>query len=199
MKHIESKHQANATQTESQPETRLEKEIIYNLLMEAQKDISKDECYSSVIRTAVENYVFIDNTDLLFNEIQNLYSSLCRNSDAEKFYSKFYQLIVMKAKRFFNSLDFPMCSLLATRLADKILAHYSNPAEVKTAIKAIRERDMDALQYLSGYVIHSLVRKIHKFTNWRSKNSQDLLSLLYAAKSDSLSTQKLKWPLGCHS
>lgn len=192
MKHTESKHQQNAENAvKTKLRTKLEVEIIFKLLMEAQQDISNDECYSSTIRSTVKNYIFIDNTELLTNEIQKLYNSLCSNSDAEKFYSQFYKLIVMDAKKYFSSLDFPMCTLLATRLADKILAHFSRPAECKTVIKPLTERDMQALQYLSGYVIHSLVRKIHRFTNWRSTNSQDLLTLLYAAKSDDFSSQKL--------
>ena len=97
----------------------------------------------------------------------------------------------MDAKKYFDSLDFPMCTLVATRLGDKILAHYNLPLKYEPVVKPVTERDMDALQYLSGYVIHSLVRKIHKFTNWRSKNAQDLLTLLYAAKSDDVSSQKL--------
>ena len=68
-------------------------------------------------------------------------------------------------------------------------AHYRR-AECKIVIKPLTERDIQVLQYLSGYVIHSLVRKIHRFTNWRSTNSQDLLTLFYAAKSD-FSSQKL--------
>ena len=71
----------------------------------------------------------------------------------------------MDAKKYFCSLDFPMCTLLATKLADKILAHYSRPADYKTVVKPLTERDMQALQYLSGYVIRSLVKKdsqIHK-------------------------------------
>ncbi|CAB3981386.1 PREDICTED: uncharacterized protein LOC105845497 [Paramuricea clavata] len=131
VKHTESKHQQNGAET--QLRTKLEVEIIFKLLMEAQKNISKDECYSTLIRSTVENYIFVDKTELLTNEIQKqLYSSLCSNSDAEKFYSQFYQLIVMDAKK-----------------------------------------------------------KIHKFTNWRSTNAQDLLTLLYAAKSDDVSSQKL--------
>lgn len=145
-------------------ETKLDVETIYKLLMEAQKDISGDECYSNNIRSSVQNYIFLD-TALLSGEIQKLYSSLSKNSDAEKFYSKFYQLIVMNARKYFKSLDFPMCTILATRLADKILAHHSKPVDNNNAVKAISERDMDALQYLSGYVIHSLVKKIHKCTN----------------------------------
>ena len=145
----------------------------------------------SFVRSTVKNYIFIGNTELLTNEIQKLYNSLCSNSDAEKFYSQFCKLIVMDAKKYFNSLDFPMCALLAARLTDKILAHYSRPADYETVIKPLTKRDMQALQYLSGYVIHSLVRKIHRFTNWRSTDSQALLTLLYAAKSDDFSSQRL--------
>ena len=147
--------------------------------------------HSTIIRSTIKNYIFIDNTELLTNEIQKLYNSLCSNSDAEKFYSQFYKLIVMNTKKYFNSLDLPMCTLLAARLTDKILAHYSRPADYETVIKPLTERDMQALQYLSGYIIHSLVRKIHRFTNWKSTDSQALFTLLYAAKSDDFSSQRL--------
>ena len=189
MKHTESKHHQNGAETKH--ETKLEVDIIFKLILEAQKDISKDECYSTIIRSTVKNFIFIDSTELLTNEIQKLYNSLCSNADAEKIYSQFYKLIVMDAKKYFNSLDFPMCGLLAARLTDKILAHYSRPADHENVIKPLTERGMQALQYLSGYVIHSLVRKIHRFTNWRSTDSQALLTLLYAAKSDDFSFQRL--------
>eukprot|EP00795_Rhopilema_esculentum_P012640 gene12640-3348_t len=50
---------------------------------------------------------------------------------------------------------------------------------------------MDALQYLSGYVMHVLVRKVYKFSEKKCKQSQVILSLLYAAKSDNVSAQRL--------
>ena len=85
-----------------------------------------------------------------------------------------------------------MCTLLATRLADKLLANFKKPSKVQNApSKPITEREIDALQYLSGYVIHALVRKMYKCTNYRSTESQNLLTLLYAAKSDNVSAQRL--------
>ena len=98
MKHTESKHHQNGAETKLK--TKLEVDIIFKLILEAQRDISKDECYSTIIRSTVKNYI-IDNTELLTNEIQKLYHSLCSNSDAEKFYSQFYKLIVMDAKKVF--------------------------------------------------------------------------------------------------
>ena len=85
-----------------------------------------------------------------------------------------------------------MCTLLATRLADELLAHFNKPSKVQDVpSKPITEREIDALQYLSGYVIHALVRKIYKSSDYRSTQSQNLLTLLYAAKSDNVSAQRL--------
>ena len=57
--------------------------------------------------------------------------------------------------------------------------------------KRITEREMDPLQCLSGYVMHALVGTVYKFSDYKSKQSQEILSLLYAAKSDNLSAQRL--------
>eukprot|EP00795_Rhopilema_esculentum_P016415 gene16415-7820_t len=57
--------------------------------------------------------------------------------------------------------------------------------------KPITEREMDALQYLSGYVMNALVRKVYKFSDYKSKQSQEILSLLYAAKNDNVSAQRI--------
>lgn len=121
-----------------------------------------------------------------------LWAALCRNCDAEKFYSSFYQSVVLNARKYFKSLESPVCTLLATRLADKLLAHFNKPSKVQDIPnKPITERETDALQYLSGYVIHALVRKVYKFSDYKSTQSQNLLTLLYAAKSDNISDQRL--------
>ncbi len=85
-----------------------------------------------------------------------------------------------------------MSTLLATRLAAKLLAHFNKPSKVQNLpSKPIREREIDALQYLSGYVIHALARKVYKSSDYRSTQSQNLLTLLYAVKSENTSAQRL--------
>ena len=167
-------------QPQGQAEIHLHQEVIIMLAKDSQADVAKDECYPDTIRKAAGDHC-LDESHLLEEEVQIRWGALSRNFDAEKFYSSFYQSVVLNARKCFESLESPVCTLLATRLADKLLAHFDEPSKVQDVpSKPITEREIDALQYLSGYVIHALVRKIYRSSDYRSTQSQNLLALLYA-------------------
>eukprot|EP00795_Rhopilema_esculentum_P007262 gene7262-12949_t len=158
---------------------------------EAKEDISKDECFPDEIRSIAVAYVTEDVNNSLKEEILKIYQSLKRNGDAEKFYSAFYSLIVKNAKKYFSQLEMPVCTILASQLADKILAFYKKPVQQPVVVKPISEREFDGLQYLAGYVIHSLVRKYNRKTDSKSEAVQGVLLLLNSCRSDDISTQRL--------
>eukprot|EP00795_Rhopilema_esculentum_P009796 gene9796-18358_t len=158
---------------------------------EAKEDISKDECFPDEIRSIAVAYVTEDVNNSLKEEIPKIYQSLKRNGDAEKFYSAFNSLIVKNAKKYFSQLEMPVCTILASQLADKILAFYKKPVQQPVVVKPISEREFDGLQYLAGYVIHSLVRKYNRKTDSKSEAVQGVLLLLNSCRSDDISTQRL--------
>ena len=82
---------------------------------------------------AVSEYVFEEENDNLRKHLFQLYIKLWKNSDAEKFYTEYHETIVMNAEIYFHNLEFPMCTLIATRLGDKILSYYKEPTEQATS------------------------------------------------------------------
>ncbi|XP_065061269.1 uncharacterized protein LOC135688367 [Rhopilema esculentum] len=190
-KHQDLKH-TEITGTETEGDTiSLDSVTIKSFIEEAKEDISKDECFPDEIRSIAVAYVTEDVNNSLKEEILKIYQSLKRNGDAEKFYSAFYSLIVKNAKKYFSQLEMPVCTILASQLADKILAFYKKPVQQPVVVKPISEREFDGLQYLAGYVIHSLVRKYNRKTDSKSEAVQGVLLLLNSCRSDDISTQRL--------
>ncbi len=136
--------------------------------------ISNDEFYPNNIRSLFQQFSFTDQNDALLKTLVKLYDSLCQNSDAEKFYSSYYASVVVTAEFYFPPLPRPACTILATTLGDKVLAYYSKPDQKQVSnVKPITCKEMDGLQYLAGYVLHAMSRKMHK-----QKSKEDVSQVL---------------------
>ena len=60
----------------------------------------------------------------------------------------------MKSSTYFFPLERAYSSLLAQKLADKIFYHYKQPKEQNIPKSTpINDEEIDALQYLAGYVV----------------------------------------------
>ena len=121
-----------------------------------------------------------------------LYIKLWKNSDAEKFYTEYYETVVMNAEKYFQNLEFPMCTLIATRLGDKILSYYKKPTEKPAAATKISEQEVDSLQYLAGYVVHSIVRKLHQVSHHgkKTQSEMDMIAFLNSLRIEDVSSQR---------
>ena len=71
----------------------------------------------------------------------------------------------------------------------------------------ISDKEKDSLQYLGGYVISNLFRKVKNLRHWKTSESQQMMAVLKAAKSDTVANQKLVngltrgglWGIGHHA
>eukprot|EP00794_Sanderia_malayensis_P011655 gene11655-12854_t len=159
-KHIKAKHPSSSQEAHGNITKPMYMAVIKKLVNEAKNDLSADECYPSFIRNLASSYKFeVIDQDLL-NKIVELYNSLCKNSKAEKFYSCYYQTIALNAKKYFKTLNPPVCTILATLLCDKILAYFNKKDEEPKVMKPITSKELDGLKYLAGYVIHAVHRKL---------------------------------------
>ena len=191
-RHRKSKHPKPQDHLDNQENSKsIDESTIIDIIIKALQDIAGDECFPGEIRSMAKQCVFQTHNAEMLTEINKLYQSLCKNSNAEKFYRSFYGTIVVNASIFLHPLKMPVCTMLATRVADKVLAHFNKPKTVLLAMKKINQREFDGLQYLAGYVIHSLVKKIHKHKNCKTKEAQDMLTVLNSARSTNLDSQRL--------
>ena len=62
----------------------------------------------------------------LFEETKEIFRNLCENSNPEQFFTSFYTKVVKDAHKLIQFCHHPLCVLVATRLAEKLLDYYKN-------------------------------------------------------------------------
>lgn len=117
--------------------------------------------------------------------------------NAEQFYKLYFSSIVVNATKYFHGLKAPMCTLLAQTLADVLLAEIvkkirgdKDDHQVPLKSAPITEMEMDALQYLAGYVVSKLLKKAESRNNDSFEN-QAIISILSSAKAADISKLRL--------
>ena len=141
------------------------------LILEVVEGLSVNKCYNKSIQDIFCEYKSsINITENLTTEIEKLLDHFVEKHNSEYFYSKYFGTIVKESQNYFLGINKPGSTLLASKLGDKILAFFKTPStdnkkELKK-LKPITPTENDALQYLSGYVIRTMLKK--------AKNNQKL-------------------------
>ena len=93
-----------------------------------------------------------------FKILSDLFKSFQQKNDDEKFYTNFYASVPVKSRDFFPGLTSAAATLLATKLADKMVIYCKQQANEQTqpSSKDLCERERGGLQYIGGYVLHNL-------------------------------------------
>ena len=149
--------------------------------------------YPYEIRSELKSFSeLVDNrVCILLHEKLNI-----KSINPEKFYGFFYSKIVLNSKSFFPMLSESASKVLTTKLAD-ILLCFKKEKEVDvttTSTRNISERELSGLQYLGGYVMQNLYKKIKNSKKYNCEEYQQSMSILLAGKTsnyDSLKNLKL--------
>ena len=130
--------------------------------------------------------------------IQPLYEELAKKSDIEKFYGNYSATIPMKAEQLFPMLTKNAAMLLVLKLAEffvqdvkRIKSGQLNLDANRNKTSNLTQKDIDCIQYLGGYVIHTLYRKVRNSKNYATLESQQMESILLSARKDDDSEQNL--------
>ena len=112
----------------------------------------------------------------------------------EKFYGTYYATVAAKSTQFISGISRNAATLLATKVADCLLA-YSKEQKHSTESShhietVLSDKEKAGMQYLGDYVLHNLHKK-HGRTN--SVESQQAMAILKAGKLESITdaSQKL--------
>ena len=88
---------------------------------------------------------------------------MLKTKDGDGFYSSFYSIIVLNASNYLPELGRPASTLLAQKLADKLFNHFKHPKEIAgVEVPPVTEKEIGGLQYLAGYVVKKMLKKICK-------------------------------------
>lgn len=118
--------------------------------------------------------------------------------NAERFYSEFYELIQL-GKLEINSLPNHLITLLLTEVANLCLLKLieapgsiiPSSSENAPSTEDFIEKDIQIIQYLTGYCFRIVFNKIRKSKSWESNYAQQCLSVLKAAKNEATDSQEL--------
>ena len=197
-RHRNSKHKTESTNIEHRDkptEVEFQSEHLHGLIKFSQEELSTNKCYPETLRESITNYAFWDNGNKLFEQIHQICCGFSENYDAENFYTMFYGKVVMYASTYFPGLGLPMCTLLATKLCDKVLTKLkqnNTTSESKNTLSInITDRELDGLQYLGGYVVSKLLKKVKNSPKYNTAENQFIISILTNAKSEDIASQKL--------
>ena len=140
----------------------------------AKGSLLTDECYPESIRMKVGTYAApSENLYSLYKDVSPLYHEFMKSGNMENIYANFYGSIIQNSNSYFSSLEQPLSNLLAKRLCDKLIASRSKPVEHDDATQIeISSRELDGLQYLSGYIISKLLKKSKNSKHYKNEEHQ---------------------------
>ena len=143
----------------------------------------------------------------LCEDVVVIYQKLTKNSDPEKFFSEFYGKIALQSEKYVGVKN-PQSTLITSKIAEKLLHYFiciifialvlqqgaegslSSSSEAEQDI-SLSERELHGLQYLAGYVVSNLMKKVKNDKNYSSVENQNILSILDASITKDVSNQKL--------
>ena len=159
-------------------ENDLSVDVLFESIKDIQKSMSTDECYTEVLRNESKNFEFM-MTERLYLDTRKLFKKLDEKGNGEQFYSNFYSTIVSNAPAYFPDVTSSLATLLSTNLADKIFQFYKRPQlSVGKQPDQLTKPEFDGLQYLSGYVVHKLMRKAKNSPRYKSADNLKIVSAL---------------------
>ena len=165
------------TESHTAEEKEVDVQTLTNLVNEAKEAFSSNMCYPVELRENISKYTFLPSKTII-SEVSTIMKKLQKSRDGEIFYASFYSNIVLYAEKHFLNLQKPACTLLATKVADKIFSFCKNPPQFPhKAPPKITEKEMGRLQYLAGYVVHKL-KKVKSTPNYMSHENQIMIAIL---------------------
>ena len=169
-------------------------DTVKNIVYECFNDAITDKCLDNTTWEHIEQCDKRCLNSALFEECASLYEKLLQTGNAEKFYASFYSNIVANAVDKFPGMLFPSCTTIAIKIVDKLLAYSGKDCtqSQKHNKKGLSSREVDAIQYLAGYIIKNLLQKATR-GNPDAKIIETLMSFIDANYSSQTLVAAKRW------
>ena len=149
------------------------------LLKNAIDTCSQDECLTDERRESISKFACTSQESLvLFNNTSKICETFNEKRDAEFFFSSFFADITAKAHHLFANYPQVLSSMLMMQLGDIVFSYLSKPEVVEKPPTPISDKEIGALNYLSGYVVFKLLKKIRNSSKFNSFENQQFLNIL---------------------
>ena len=155
------------------------------MMEQVQIDISLNKCYSKDITDEISKYTYAEMDSESFDEIYTMYDTFLKNGNLEEYYSSFYQKIHLHSHRYFPKLSKVSAKLLTSKLAHVLLSERKKThlkENISTDHKELSEREADALNYIGGYILHKLYKKLKNSKYYKLDEYQQAMALIKAGQ-----------------
>ena len=107
---------------QSEERTALTTDIFVDLLNDVKTTISEKTVFKNAMRDEISSYRFnITEGSKEVEVVQSIFNGLTKNGNAEKFYSKYYATVALRALTYFPGQSRNSSTLLATKFTDRLL------------------------------------------------------------------------------
>ena len=105
-------------------------------------------------------------------------------STTEKLLSTYYSCIVYNGESLLYGLEEHISKLILIKLSDFLMIKHQQLEKgiIEDGVYNLSKRQLAGLQYLAGYVVHQLYKKIKNSRNWQSNESQCSIAICEAMK-----------------
>ena len=193
-RHVQAKHTSSSSNNDD-AEMEIDFTMLRTVIELSIVTLSEDLCLTSQRRSSFKSFVICENELLpLLNELNIIHRQFKVTNNAEEFFSSYFSKCVFKSGDFFKNLPQPSSTFLATKVGENIMAELkrkNTDVILKSDPPPITDREVDALQYLAGYVVKKILKKAKCHSNYSSAENQSVISILENAITKDDIEQKL--------
>ena len=173
----------------------LQMPAISQLLIQSFTELSDDDCLPDKIRKEFKDNVNLQPLDIFVKDIRDQYKKFAKRRDAEKFYGSYLAAIPLKASLYFPGLSCHGATMVVMKFAELLLVYHketnTKTIEDPRVIELLKDKETDSLQYLGGYVLRNIFRKVKKSSKVSSSESQQMIAILETSRVRVEANQKL--------
>ena len=173
----------------------LQMPAITQLLIRSFTELSDDDCLPDKIRKEFKDNVNLQPLDIFVKDIRDQYKTFVKRRDPEKFYGSYLTAIPLKASLYFPGLSCHGATMVIMKFAELLLVYHketnNKTIEDPRAIEPLKDKETDSLQYLGGYVLRNIFRKVKKSSKVSSSESQQMIAILETSHVRVEANQKL--------
>ena len=98
--------------------------VLAEIVDRAVRNVKERKVFAENVRNELGNYSYqqLPEDSNEFSAVKAIYEGYTRNGDAEKFYGKYYATVAAKSTQFFSGISRNAAALLASKVADCLLA-----------------------------------------------------------------------------
>ena len=192
---MNTKHSAPGQQNPCPEKPKIHPLELRSAIRRAAQKLANDECFPDDLQCIYNRFdISLEECIELNKVLSPIFTKF--DGNAEKYFTNFYQLLLPSAKVCFAGLNNYETNLLLTEVANICLAHLSwnskigqrSAEAVCNSEKVFTKREIDALQYLSGYCFWKIFCKISGSSKAKTDFGMQSLCILKSAKTDETQT-----------